>query len=623
MSQIINLLWNLTRGQRLRYFSAITALVVASCFLYLVPLVPTATIDGVLSDNPDTSALTDHIVTFMGGREYVRHNLWVPAAVIAVLAFFAGLFTYLRGRWSAIASETITRDIRNRLYDRLQKLPMSYHDKQQTGDQVQRCTSDVETLRLFLSTQVVETGRAIIMLLVPVPLMYMLDPRMTLLSLALVPPIVVFALVFFRRVRSAFKQTDEAEGRMTTRLQENLTGIRVVRAFARQEHEKELFRSRNSEHRRLDYRLYKLMAWYWAGSDLMCFTQKALVVGGGAYWVWKVELAVGTFYFFLSAVGLFIWPVRMMGRILTDMGKATVAMGRLREILEATTEDELDEERFAGETETTHTPTELPPEERTPGSIVFQDVHFSHGETPVLRGISFRVSAGKTLAILGPSGCGKSTIVNLLLRLYDHDSGQIFISGRNIRAMTRVELRRQIASVLQEPFLFSKSIRENISLARAHSDDREIMEAAATACVHENIEKFDKGYDTLVGEKGVTLSGGQRQRVSLARALLQEPAVLILDDALSAVDTRTETMIIEALQQRRGRHTTIVIAHRLSTLRHADQILVMDHGEIIEQGTHEELIARRGRYHSLWKIQTELVDDLHIGSANDTSPGVN
>jgi ATP-binding cassette, subfamily B, bacterial len=315
-------------------------------------------------------------------------------------------------------------------------------------------------------------------------------------------------------------------------------------------------------------------------------------------------MKVGEFYFFLAVVTMFIWPIRMMGRILTELGKATVAIGRIAEILDSPRESE-------------PVPALEPLRGRVDasagGGIAFERVSFSHNGTAVLRDVSFSVQPGQTLALLGPSGSGKSTIVNLLLRFYDPDAGRITIDGRDIALVPRKAVRSQIAVVMQEPFLYSKTLRENIRLGRRAADENEIVEAAATACVHSAILDFEKGYETLVGERGVTLSGGQRQRVALARALLEDPSILILDDALSAVDTETETMILDALKSRRGRHTTFVIAHRLSTLMHADRILVLENGRVVQVGTHESLVAADGLYRRLWQIQTDL--EVEIGGA--------
>jgi ATP-binding cassette subfamily B protein len=578
-------------GQRLRYGSAIAALIVASCFLYLAPIVPQVVIDGVLLSDGEPSAMVTWAVDLLGGAEHIAAHLWLPALILAGLTAIAGVFTYLRARWSARASERIARKVRDRLYGHLQHLSCSYFDAAQTGDLVQRCTSDVETLRVFLSTQVVEIGRAVVMLLMPIPLMLAIDGRMTVVALLLIGPIVAFSLVYFRRVRRIFRQVDEAEGRMTTTVQENLTGIRVVRAFARQDFEREKFEERNRAHRDLDYDLYCVAARFWSYSDLLCLSQLGLVVGFGAYFMATGTLQVGAFFYFLTSVSLFLWPVRMMGRILTDLGKAIVALERLHEILDETPESNLGE---AASREAS-------------GCIEFANVSFSHAEdAPVLQEVSFSIEAGQTLALVGPSGSGKSTIVNLLLRLYDYDAGSIRLDGRELRTLGRKHVRSQVAVVMQEPFLYSRSLRDNITMGRTTAREEEIVEAARLAAVHESIIGFDEAYDTRVGERGVTLSGGQRQRVALSRALLQEPAILILDDALSAVDADTEQLIIEALRQRQHQHTTIVIAHRLSTLMHADHIVVLDQGRIAQMGTHDELLAEAGLYQRLWKMQTEV-----------------
>ena len=591
MSPTLRRVWQTLAGERLRYGAAVVALILASCFLYLAPLIPQAVLDGVLVDDPSrASGFTRTLVQWFGGAEAIRGRLWLPALVFLGLSALAGVFTYLRSRWAADASQSIVRRIRDRVYDHMQHLPCRYLDQADTGDLIQRCTSDVETLRKFLASQVVEIGRALTMLLIPIPLMLAVDWRMTVASLLLVPLICGFSFVFFGRLKTAFTAADEAEGRMTTRIQENLTGIRVVRAFNRQAHERALFDATNGEHRELDNRLYVLLARFWALSDLLCFTQQGLVVGVGITLLLDGSLAVGAFFYFLTAVNLFMWPVRQLGRILTDLGKAMVALERLDEIL--------------GEApEADPAPSGV---ERLCGTLEFAGVSFAHGEQQVLHDVSFRLDQGETLAILGPSGSGKSTIVNLLLRLYDYEQGSIRFGGHELSGLERKLVRRNTAVVLQEPFLFSKGLGENVTLGAPHSSEEQLVAATEAACIHATIAGFAEGYATKVGERGVTLSGGQRQRVALARALLQEPALLILDDSLSAVDTETEASILGALESRTEKQTTIVVAHRVSTVRHADKVLVLREGRIVQAGTPAELRAVEGPFRRLWEAQTSL-----------------
>ncbi|MEM7262972.1 MAG: ABC transporter ATP-binding protein [Planctomycetota bacterium] len=600
-------IWNLMGRRRWLYGAAIGSLILASALLYVVQYIPTIAIDGVLAQEPAAESRVRTVVDWLGGRDTLRSRLWLLAIAMGGLAAIAGWFTYLRGRWAAIATEEITRDVRDRLFDHLQHLPASYHDRADTGDLVQRCTSDVETLRQFLVSQVVEIGRASFLFVAAFPFMLWIDVRMTLIATCCVPFIVVFSVVFFRRVKTRFKAVDEAEGAMTSTLQENLTGIRVVRAFARQEFEREKFGERNRVHRDLDFQLYRLLAQFWSISDVLCLTQVALVTGVGGYWLLSGTLEVGAYYFFLSAVNMVLWPVRMMGRILADLGKATVAIDRIAEILDVPRESnaELRDEPLAIE-----------------GEVRFDDVTFHHGnEAPVLSDVSFTLPRGKTLALLGPSGSGKSTILHLLLRFYDPDSGRIEIDGVSLADIPRKEVRDRVAVVLQEPFLFSKTIGENIRLGRTRASEHEIVEAARTACIDESIREFEEGYDTEVGERGVTLSGGQRQRVALARAMIDEPAILVLDDALSAVDTETESLILDALASRRGRRTTIVIAHRLSTVIHADEILVLDRGRVVERGHHSELMRGGGLYERIWKVQSARPDaEAHTEAAKPRKP---
>ncbi len=604
-------LWSLTRGQRLRYGAAILAMAIANLFVFAVPLISRSVIDDTLGTTGRVGWI-DRLSAEIFGEASTALTLLVAAGLTILLTLCAGFFTYLRGRWTAISSESIVRRLRDHLYDHLGKLPCSYHDRADTGDLVQRCTSDVETIRVFLAAHVVTIGRAILLLLTVLPIMAWLDARLAVVAVAVFPIVILFAFYFFQRIKSLFQLVDQAEGQMTTVLQENLTGIRVVRAFARQEHECTKFAAKNKLFRDHNHRLIRLLGVYWATSDFLCEAQLGMVLAGGAYWMTQGELTAGDLFAFLTFEMIIIWPVRHMGRVLADLGKASVSLGRVREILSEPEESNL--------TPSASSRSSLV---RGAGRLKVSHLRFAYddGEN-VLDDVSFDLDRGETLALLGPPGAGKSTLIHLLLRLYDADRGMVYLDGCDVLDLPRSFVRSQFAVVLQEPFLYSRTIAANIRVANQEAHHSEIEEVASTADMHTAITNFDYRYDTIVGERGVTLSGGQRQRIALARALLKHAPILILDDAFSAVDTNTEAEILKALSDRRGLRTTIVIAHRLSTVRHADHVLFLDQGRVVQSGTHAQLIETTGAYRRLWEIQTTIEKELKSSPPSDAASEV-
>lgn len=595
--QNARLLWNYMKGNRLLYLGAIVSVGFATVFTVINPLVLKVTIDSLIGDQPlADSGWELNLINAMGGRDFLAQRLWIVGLLLIVLTLGRGLFLFLRGKWSADAAEMIAKNMREKLYGHLQHLYYNYYVTANTGDIIQRCTSDLDTIRRFLAIQFVEIGRSVFMLSLVAYVMFSLHVRMALVAMAVIPIIFAFGLVFFLKVKKAFRFSDEAEGRLSTVLQENLTGVRVVKAFARQSHEMEKFEQKNREYRDLTYRLIKLLAGYWSLSDFLCLLQIAVVLFLGVYWTVQGSLTLGTLFVFITYEGFLLWPVRQMGRILTDMGQSFVAVERIEEILQQPSEQA--------------DPSQFRPEIK--GNINFRNVNFQYEDgTEVLKDITFTIKAGQTIAILGATGSGKSSLVHLLARLYDYQRGSITIDGNEVRSINKKWLRKHIGLVLQEPFLFAKTISDNISLARLESEEREIYAAASDAAIHNVILDFDQGYDTLVGERGVSLSGGQKQRVAIARTLIRECPILIFDDSLSAVDTETDEAIRRALAQRGNQATTIIISHRVATLAHADLILVLEEGRLVEQGTHQELMHKSGIYSRVWAIQNSLEDELN------------
>ncbi len=587
-TQNLRTLWDAMEGQRLLYFAAIASIGLATFFSFFAPLVVRTMIDSIIGNQKmDAPNFIEMAVNWVGGTTVLRHNLWMASIFLVCIAFVRGIFDYLRGRWSARASETIAKNLREKLYKHLQRLPERFFSSQKTGDLVQRCTSDVETVRTFLAVQIVEVGRSLLMLAIVIPIMLSMNVAMTFVAMTIVPFIIIFAIFYFMKVKNFFRESDEAEGAMSAVLQENLSGIRVVRAFARQDYEMDKFDKKNIEYRDKTFKLIKLLGGYWGFSDLLIYSQTGLVLILGTIWTIEGKITLGTLVAFFTYEEFLLWPVRQAGRTLTEMGKALVSTGRIREILDAPLEDN------SGKTGI-----------QIHGKIEFRGVNFSYdSEKQILDNISFSIEKGETVMIFGPTGAGKSTLVNLLPRLWDYENGSILLDGLELKTLARKSVREQIGIVLQESFLYSKTLRENIIANNQTIDEQQFHDASRMAAIHDEILSFEQGYETIVGEDGVTLSGGQRQRVAIARTILQNPSILIFDDSLSALDTETEKRLQSAMEERKGNATTIVISHRIASARFADKIVVLEDGKVSEIGTHENLINSGGLYQKIFEMQ--------------------
>ena len=534
--------------------------------------------------------------------------VWVAAGFIG-LALFQGVFTFMGGRWAAKTSESVIRRLRDYLYDHIQRLTFAYHDKTPTGDLIQRSTSDVDTLRRFYGEESMGLGRILFLFLVNFTALLTLNVRLALISVIVVPLIIFISIFFFRKIGQRYEIFQEEEAKLSTTLQENLSGVRVVRAFARQEFEKDKFEVTNMGRYISGRKLLMLHAIYWPSTDLIVGAQLVIGYAVGATMAINGTITVGTFLAYMGMLTWIMWPIRNIGRLIVQMSMALVSFDRVAEIIRVDREP-LDQG--------THVP-----QGRLRGDVVFDNVRFAYAEDmPVLNGISFHLPAGRAVALIGSTGSGKTSLVNLLPRFYEYE-GSIKIDGVELRDYTRRYLREQIGIVLQEPFLFSRTIKENIKYGvhREVTDD-EVFRACEAAAIHDVLKGFPEGYETMVGEKGVTLSGGQKQRATLARTLLKDPAILILDDATSSVDSETEGAIRDALNELIPGRTTFIIAHRIQSVMAADMILVLEKGAIVQSGTHDELLAQTdGMYRRIYDLQSQIEDELEQDLATVVAGG--
>ena len=497
-----------------------------------IPQVIRISVDGVLGS--DLSKIPEWVKAFLS-EETIRENpgkmLTIAAFAVILLAAINIAANYYSKVFAAKGSESFVKGMRDQLYDHIQKLPYSWHVKNQTGDIIQRCTSDVDVVRNFVTNQLMEVFRIIFLIVFYMVIMFSMNVKISLIAVSFFPIVILYSGYFFSKIAQHFQEADEAEGILSSVVQENLTGVRVVRAFGRESFERKRFDEKNERFAGLWIYLGKFLSLYWSIGDLITGIQILTVICMGVLFTVDGNLTVGEFIAFVSYNSSMAWPVRSLGRIISEMSKAGVSIDRIAYIL-----DEKEEDDRPGVTKPAINK-----------DIVFDNVNFKYEEgAAVLKNVSFTVPAGKTFAILGNTGSGKSTLVHLLNRLYDlpDGCGKITIGGVDIRDIDRQYLRSQIGMVLQEPFLYSGSIKENVGITRESSAFDDIREACEIACVDSAIDSFTDGYETIVGERGVTLSGGQKQRVAIARMLVEHTPVMIFDDSLSAVDAQTESRLL-------------------------------------------------------------------------------
>lgn len=551
--------------------------------------------DYVLEPNPDaTNTLPKFLLDFFNSFEDLE-NVFVVGVVLVIFQLFRGLLMFLNGVLKGTFAERIAYDMRTKLYNHIQDLSFSYHSSVDTGDLIQRCTSDIDTIKSFISTQLPEILYIFASFISGALQMANININIMFITLCVVPITITSSFIYFNYVQKKFEEVENYESDMTVALQESVNGVRVVKAFAREKFEIERFNSKSKKYKNESFKLNRAMAFYWGFSDGLTLLQYAATIGYCIYLA-KTGLSTGDIVVCIEYISMLVYPIRSLGRIIGDFGKATVAAGRVDEILATPTEYE-------------NNGTEKPV---ITGNIKFDNVSFKFDDTDkhLLDGVSFEIKSGETVAIVGKTGSGKSTIVNMLVRMLEYDKGSITLDGVELKNIDKHYARENIGIILQDPFLYAKTIYENISIALPNSNEKKIFAAAKTAAIHNDILSFDKGYDTLVGEKGTTLSGGQKQRIAIARMLVLNKPIIIFDDSLSALDTKTDLQIRNALKLKDEKMTSIIITHRITTAKEADKIIVLENGKVSAIGTHEELSQKPGLYKSLWDIQGALENEF-------------
>ena len=585
------------KGQKGRLIFVFFCTILSSIISLLTSLVLGYMIDNVINNKDTNNNFLLFLENILGGKANVQKNLYLLAIVLIVISLFSALFMYLRYLNQTIVAESLNKNIREHLYEHISLLPYSYHKKVQTGDLVQRCTSDVDRIKTFFSGQIEEIVATITSAVFALYVMFGLNVKLSYVVLLTLPIIFFICFYFFNRIQKQFIASDEKEAAMTVDIGEALNGVRVIKAFNREKYELDKFLKLSNEYKDVTSKMIVSLGYNWGFSYMVNMLGILTIILIGIKFVSNGEISTGNFLVFISYETIILNQIRNLSRILSDFSKVVISCSRINEILNEKIED-LD--------------SGICPDLN--GDIKFSDVSFKYEDDDkyILKDINLEIKKGETVAIIGPTGSGKSSLIHLLDRLYDVSSGSITINGYDINKISKRYLRKNVGVVLQESFLFSKTIYDNIKTSNDSIDSKAIEKACKIASVDDVIKGFDKGYKTIVGEKGVTLSGGQKQRIAIARTIVNNAPILIFDDSLSAVDTKTDEEIRKSLKILSDVSTMIIITQRINSAKDADKIVVIEDGKISQEGTHDSLLKEDGLYKRIYDIQSQKMEDLDV-----------
>lgn len=588
----LKIMYKMTEGYRKHYVSVFVMMFV-NIFLSLILSYLNAILIDVLNNDIPNGHISRFILELLGGQTYLRNNIWLLAVLIVSVGLTAAVIAAIRHSLRGYIATGIGKNTQLKLFYHIERLPYESLKKMQSGDIIQTCTRDEEVLRRFVIFEVSMIVYTAMLVTVSFIILLDISWELALTAIGILPMMMIYSFFFVKRVRKLYRIADESEAQMTSKIEENIRGTRTVKAYNNEKFEIDNFENYLDDYQTKALKFEKTNSVYISSSDVFVFGQITLTTLFGIYLTYTGQISVGALYLGITYVSQIVWPVRSVASILSNLAKAVASMDRMNLIYNQPMED-----------------LESGLKPNLKGEIDFKNVSFKYedGDELILKNINLHIGAGQTVAIMGKTASGKSTFAHLLSRLHDSNSGQILIDGIDIKDINRQHLRKNVATVLQEPFLFSKTIISNLRIANDKASEQDIQKAAQIAHIHDSIIGFKQGYDTPVGEHGVTLSGGQKQRLAIARTIINQAPILIFDDSLSAVDTETDIQIRTALKVREkdSHTTTLIVTHRVATAKDADFIIVLDKGNIAQIGTHEELIKDKGLYQRIFEIQSRM-----------------